>query len=223
MQEKTIISNPAETCGVSVSPEGWGGFRSKEPKAAYCSRIIFRLACFTFSVRPPCHDHWMMSLLESTEMKLFQFCHFDLVLETRHRLNRHICHLHCLSSWAHLKRKNGTELALNLEGASDKLTSGLIKLVSSPYLSEKHRWSTGKQLGMLRGIVGRNYWPSIGVMRPKLPEIPRQDREDNNDWSWQLVTKWQNKAILLLSKIHQINKNVTRKEIMKLGNSSGSS
>lgn len=56
-------------------------------------------------------------------MKLFQFCHFDLVLETRHRLNRHICHLHCLSSWAHLKRKNGTELALNLEGASDKLTS----------------------------------------------------------------------------------------------------
>lgn len=58
--------------------------------------LIVRLhvVYLTFSVRPPCHGHWMMSRLELMEMKLFQFCYFGLVVETRRQLNRHICHLH---------------------------------------------------------------------------------------------------------------------------------
>ena len=76
--------------------------------------LIFRLASLTFSVRPLCHGRWMMSLLESVEMNLFQFCRFDLVLQTRHQLNRHICHPHSLFSWAHLTGKKGKRINTRL-------------------------------------------------------------------------------------------------------------
>lgn len=67
--------------------------------------LIVRLVYLTFSVRPPCHSHWMMSRLELMEMKLFQLCYFGLVVETRRRLNRHTYHLHLLFPSAYLTGK----------------------------------------------------------------------------------------------------------------------